>query len=422
MGAEPFRIADEVRTTVEAAGAGLEVSLYAGDAQASTIVFLHEGLGSVAMWRDFPGRVAAATGCPVMVYSRRGYGRSAPRTESYDVDFMHYEALEVLPELLSSLAIKNPILFGHSDGGSIALIHAAAHSVAGVIVMAPHIFVELMGVASIAELCETVGDTDFFTRLGRYHDDPQHAFRGWNNIWLAPEFRAWNIEKEVSLITAPVLAIQGVSDQYGTIAQINGIAAGASGPVELLKLPDCGHSPHRDQTESVLEAARTFINGLGRPRMGEKLGNGRYLEDYAEGEVIISRSYKISKREIMTYAEAYDPQPIHIDENYASRGPFGDIIASGFQTISLAFRLFVETGYFDDGVSMGGPGMDEVRWLVPVYPGDVLTNHITVLETRPSKSKSDRGILRLGHELRNHKGETCTTGSTVTIVKIRPAG
>ena len=156
--------------------------------------------------------------------------------------------------------------------------------------------------------------------------------------------------------------------------------------------------------------------------MGEKLGNGRYLEDYAEGEVIISRSYKISKREIMTYAEVYDPQPIHIDENYANCGPFGGIIASGFQTISLAFRLFVETGYFDDGVSMGGPGMDEVRWLVPVYPRDVLTNHTTVLETRASKSKLDRGILRLGHELRNHKGETCTTGSTVTIVKIRPAG
>ena len=156
--------------------------------------------------------------------------------------------------------------------------------------------------------------------------------------------------------------------------------------------------------------------------MGEKLGNGRYLEDYAEGEVIISRPYKISKHEIITYAEAYDPQPIHIDENYANHGPFGGIIASGFQTISLAFRLFVETGYVDDGVSMGGPGMDEVRWLVPVYPGDVLTNHITVLETRPSKSKSDRGILRLGHELQNHKGQTCTTGSTVTIVKLRPAG
>ncbi|MDG2205758.1 MAG: MaoC family dehydratase, partial [Alphaproteobacteria bacterium] len=188
---------------------------------------------------------------------------------------------------------------------------------------------------------------------------------------------------------------------------------------ELLKLPDCGHSPHRDQVEAVLQAAQTFINGLD---MGETPGNGRYLEDYEEGEVIISRPYKISRREIMTYADAYDPQPIHIDENYARLGPFGSVIASGFQTISLAFRLFVETGYFDDGVSMGGPGMDEVRWLVPVYPGDVLTNHITVLEARRSKSKLDRGILRLGHDLRNQKGETCTTGSTLTIVRMRTTG
>lgn len=418
MQIEPSRSADEVRI-VEAAGAALEVSLYVGDAQAPTIVLLHEGLGSVAMWREFPGRVATATGCSVMVYSRRGYGRSAPRAASYGVDFMHDEALEVLPELLRSLAIENPILFGHSDGGSIALIHAAAHSVAGVIVMAPHIFVEAMGVNSIAELRETVGGTDFLTRLGRFHDDPEHAFRGWNDIWLAPEFRAWDIRAEVALINTPVLAIQGESDQYGTMAQINGIAAGALGPVELLKLPDCGHSPHRDQVEAVLQAAQTFINGLD---MGETSGNGRYLEDYAEGEVIISRPYKISRREIMTYADAYDPQPIHIDENYARLGPFGGVIASGFQTISLAFRLFVETGYFDDGVSMGGPGMDEVRWLVPVYPGDVLTNHITVLEARRSKSKPDRGILRLGHDLRNQKGETCTTGSTVTIVRMRTTG
>ena len=156
--------------------------------------------------------------------------------------------------------------------------------------------------------------------------------------------------------------------------------------------------------------------------MGEKSKSGRYLEDYTEGEEIISQPYKISKSEIMTYAKAYDPQPIHIDENYADGGPFSGIIASGFQTISLAFRLFVETGYFDDGVSLGGPGMDEVRWLVPVYPGDVLTNHVTVLEARPSKSKLDRGILRLGHKLQNQKGETCTTGSTVTMVKVRPSG
>lgn len=148
-------------------------------------------------------------------------------------------------------------------------------------------------------------------------------------------------------------------------------------------------------------------------------GKGRYLEDYRKGEVIISRSYKISKHEIKEFAKTYDPQPIHIDENYAGGGPFGSIIASGFQTIALAFRLFAETGYLGDGISMGGPGMDEVRWHIPVYPEDVLTNHITVLEVRRSASKPDRGILRLGHDLRNHNEDSCTTGITVTIIKAR---
>ena len=253
--------ADEVRT-VEVAGAALEVSLYTGDAQSPTIVLLHEGLGSVAMWQDFPSQVAAVTGCPVMVYSRQGYGHSMPRVVSYAADFMHIEALQVLPVLLEALDIDNPVLFGHSDGGSIALIHAAAHSVVGLIVMAPHIFVEQRTVTSIAKLLKNIDGTDFFTRLGRYHEDPHHAFCGWNDIWLAPEFKDWNIRGEVALISAPVLAIQGDSDQFGTMAQIDGIAAGASGPVKLLKLADCGHSPHRDQVEAVLKAARTFINGL----------------------------------------------------------------------------------------------------------------------------------------------------------------
>ena len=421
MGTDTPRSADRV-CIVEVAGVALEVSQYAGDIHAPTIVLLHEGLGSVAMWQNFPRRVAAVTRCPVMVYSRRGYGRSAPRAEPYGIDFMHKEALEVLPELLKAIDIKVPVLLGHSDGGSIALIHAAAVSVAGVIVMAPHIFVEGVGVNSIAALCDTVDGTNFFARLGRYHNDPQHAFRGWSNIWLSPEFRAWDIRAEIALISAPVMAIQGELDQYGSMAQINGIAEGARGPVELLKLPNCGHSPHRDQTEAVLVGVRSFVNRIGSYSVGAKLGNGRYLEDFVEGEVIISKPYKLSKHEIMTYAESYDPQPIHIDESYASRGPFGGVIASGFQTISLAFRLFVETGYFNDGVSMGGPGMDEVRWLVPVYPDDELTNHVTVLEARRSKSKPDRGILRLGHELRNQKGEICTTGSTVTIVKARTEG
>ncbi len=149
------------------------------------------------------------------------------------------------------------------------------------------------------------------------------------------------------------------------------------------------------------------------------MDKGRYLEDYVEGEEFISRPYRLSKDEIISFAQIYDPQAIHIDQKLAKNGPFGDIIASGFQTIALAFRLFVEMGYFDDGVAMGGPGMDEVRWLAPVYPGDVLTNHIEVLQTRKSKSNPNRGILRLGHNLYNQDRELCTTGATVTIVACR---
>ena len=146
---------------------------------------------------------------------------------------------------------------------------------------------------------------------------------------------------------------------------------------------------------------------------------GRYLEDYREGEIIVSVPYELSQREIIEFAELYDPQPIHIDEAYAREGPFGNVIASGFQTIAIAFRLFLKTGYFDDGVSMGGPGMDEVRWRVPIYPGDILTNFTTVLEARRSKSKADAGVLRLAHDLRNHKDESCTTGITVTMIRAR---
>lgn len=262
MAAGPSRSADEF-SFVETGGAALEVHLYrASGAGGPTIVMLHEGLGSAAMWRDFPGRVAAATGAPVMVYSRRGYGGSPPRAAPYGVDFMHREALDALPALLGALGIARPVLFGHSDGGSIALIHAASHAAAGVVVMAPHIFVEETGVRAIAELRDAAAGADFLARLGRYHDDPEHAFRGWNDIWLEPAFRDWDIREDVARIAAPILAIQGESDQYGTMAQIDAIAAGAAGPVRLVKLADCGHSPHRDQPAAVLDATAAFINGL----------------------------------------------------------------------------------------------------------------------------------------------------------------
>jgi len=233
-----------------------------------TLVFLHEGLGSVALWKSFPLKVAEASGCPALVYSRYGYGKSdrllAPRT----VDYMHREALDVLPEVLDRLGIDNPILVGHSDGASIALIHAGAgkRPVLGVVAMAPHVFVEDITVKSIAEAGETFRTTDLPQRLGRYHDDVASTFRGWNDIWLHPDFRRWNIEEVLPRIRCPVLLIQGEDDQYGTAVQVEAIARLVSGPVETLMLPDCAHSPHHEQNDPTLAAIVEFAAGIGRPR------------------------------------------------------------------------------------------------------------------------------------------------------------
>jgi len=385
-----------------------------------SLVFLHEGLGSTSMWRDFPGRLASTAGMQAIVYSRRGYGQSSPRQAAYDVDFMHREAWEVLPALLTAWDIEKPILVGHSDGASIALIHAARHPVTALALEAPHIFVEGICVDAIAEIKPMFQTTDLAAKLGRHHLDAEHAFRGWNDIWLLPAFRDWNIEALLGSVTCPVLAIQGENDQYGTMAQIDGIAARAGGSVDLLKLAECGHSPHRDQADQVLNAMSSFIAGLKDKPLSENATEGRYLEDYAADEVIVSRSYTLGRREIMAFAEAYDPQPIHLDEVFAStKGPYRSIIASGFQTVSLAFKLFAESGFFDGGVSLGGPGMDNVRWHLPAFPGDVLTNRITVANVRRSNSKPDRGVLTLAHDLSNQDGESVTTFTTTTFIKAR---
>ena len=227
------------------------------------IVFLHEGLGSVSLWRDFPQRVADATGAEVIVYSRAGYGRSDPIREPRGVRYMHDEALIVLPELLDRLGIDRPILFGHSDGGSIALIHAggAGRPVSGLIVLAPHVMVEDLSVASIAEAKVAYETTDLKARLARHHADVESAFRGWNDIWLHPDFRGWSIEEYLPRIDCPVLAIQGHDDEYGTMEQIDRIARQGR-DVELLKLADCGHSPHRDQPEAVIESVTRFVDRI----------------------------------------------------------------------------------------------------------------------------------------------------------------
>ena len=237
-----------------------------GPRAAPLIVFLHEGLGSVSMWKDFPQGVCDAAGCRGLVYSRPGYGRSTPRAaeEAWSPDFMHRQAREVLPALLRALGIDaqadRPWLLGHSDGGSIALLYAAAfpQNIAGLVVLAPHILVEEVSVASIEEARTAYLQTDLRQRLARHHDDADSAFWGWNDIWLNPDFRDWNIGEEISAITCPLLAVQGLDDEYGTLAQIRGIARRVP-QTELLELGDCGHSPHRDQPERVIAANSTFI-------------------------------------------------------------------------------------------------------------------------------------------------------------------
>ncbi len=234
---------------------------------APLVVFLHEGLGSVAMWKDFPQRLCEACGVRGLVFSRPGYGRSTPRAadEVWATDFMHRQAEEVLPALLQALDVTDrPWLFGHSDGGTIALLHAAhrPQGVAGLVVLAPHLFVEDISIANIEKAREAYVDGDLRAGLARYHDDPDSAFWGWNRIWLDPAFRTWNIGAALDAIRCPVLAIQGLDDAYGTLAQIRGIAARVPG-TQLLELPDCGHSPHRDQTERVIAATGAFMRGDG---------------------------------------------------------------------------------------------------------------------------------------------------------------
>jgi len=226
------------------------------------IVMLHEGLGSVSLWRDFPTRLSDITHRAVLVYSREGYGRSSPMHGPRPVSYMHDEALIVLPRLLDQLEVHEPILFGHSDGASIALIHAGAgqRPVRALILLAPHLVVEEISLRGIAAAKRAYETTDLRTRLARWHHEQvDSAFWGWNNIWLSPEFRQWNIEEYVPHVHCPVLAIQGEDDEYGTMEQIDKIARSAP-TVELLKLARCGHSPHRDCSDAVLAAVEVFLN------------------------------------------------------------------------------------------------------------------------------------------------------------------
>jgi pimeloyl-ACP methyl ester carboxylesterase len=252
--------------TVRAAGRSLAYE-WIGEAHDGkpALVFLHEGLGSIQQWRDFPAKLSAACGCGALVYDRYGYGQSDVLQEKRRaVRFMHDEALVSLPEMLSGLGLKNPILVGHSDGASIALIHAGAgHAVRGVVAMAPHVFIEPPCLRSIDKAKENFENTDLAARLGRYHRDARKTFCGWADVWLDPQFKAWDIREDyLPGVRCPVLAVQGHDDEYGTMAQLDEIERRVSGPCELLKLENCGHAPFRDQAQIVVSKVSTFVQKL----------------------------------------------------------------------------------------------------------------------------------------------------------------
>ena len=250
---------------VQVNGVNLEVARIAGarGSELAPIIFLHEGLGSVAMWRDWPARLCEVTGREGIVYSRRGYGasdtvpdvRGAGRLKP---GYMHDEALRVLPELLATLGIHNPVLLGHSDGGTIALVHAAHHPVTACIVMAPHVIVEDVSIASIEQARTAYESGNLRERLKKFHDDVDGAFWQWNDIWLDRAFRDFDIRLDCRQIVAPVLAIQGIDDPYGSLRQVEEIAP-TSGPFRKEVLAACGHSPHRDQPALTMQLIAGFL-------------------------------------------------------------------------------------------------------------------------------------------------------------------
>ena len=234
---------------------------------APTLLLLHEGLGCVALWRDFPEHLSARTGWGVFAWSRAGYGVSDPIILPRPLDYMTREARDSLPEIMAKLALQHCVLLGHSDGASIATIYAGQAvpietSLTGLILIAPHFFTEEIGLAAIKKARIAYQQTDLRTRLGRYHADPDNCFWGWNDAWLDPVFRAWNIEAALPGINVPVLAVQGADDQYGTLEQIDALQAGLTAPMQRMILPKCRHSPHIEAMTPLLDSVAEFVVGL----------------------------------------------------------------------------------------------------------------------------------------------------------------
>ena len=251
---------------VAANGASLEWALFGPDDPGlPIIVLLHEGLGCLALWRGFPGQLADHTGYRVFAYSRAGYGRSDAAPLPRPLDYMTREALDCLPDVLAAIDAPGYVLLGHSDGASIAAIYAgrvADDRLCGMVLLAPHFFTEPQGLAEIAAARDMFETTTLKARMAKYHTDPVATFRGWNDAWLDPGFRAWNIEAVIESFRVPVLALQGREDQYGTLAQIEALRRKSPAEVELVVIDDCRHSPHLDQPEATLEAISAFLNRL----------------------------------------------------------------------------------------------------------------------------------------------------------------
>jgi pimeloyl-ACP methyl ester carboxylesterase len=249
-------------------GVDLEYACYGPTPdQAMTIIMLHEGLGCLALWRDFPQKLAERTGMGVFVWSRRGYGQSAPADLPRPVDFMTREAVDVLPRLLDHIGLRRGILFGHSDGATIAAIHAGSVAdmrIRGLILMAPHFFTEPGGLAAIKSARDSFETGDMKARMAKYHRDPVATFHGWNDVWLSPGFRDWNVSDVIDYWRVPVLAIQGREDQYGTLAQIEEIESRITAPLDVEVLESCRHAPHFEQPDRTLKAVTEFAARLER--------------------------------------------------------------------------------------------------------------------------------------------------------------
>jgi pimeloyl-ACP methyl ester carboxylesterase len=253
-----------VRQRIEVLGTSLEIVHVPSPPTEPTLVFLHEALGSVALWRDFPEQLAAATGLGWMAYSRRGHGSSAPLDGPRGIDYLDFEAIDVLPAVLEALGISRPLLFGHSDGATLALIYAAStpDPIEGLILEAPHVFVEDVTLAGIRETMERAEATDLKQRLGRYHDHVDQIFEAWHSVWLDPGYRNWNIGHRLPANVAPILQIQGSDDRYGTLRQLEAIASGSGGSVETVVFEGVGHIPHVEAPARVIEVTQAFIAKL----------------------------------------------------------------------------------------------------------------------------------------------------------------